>query len=109
MPFVSRDPLVPREEVEAVVAARRELGREHEVELVDSFLERIERAVERRAAERAPVRREDGQRRMVLALVSLVVGVPLTAIALATGGLAALLVVWAGVVLVNGAVAWRSS
>lgn len=100
---MGEEPVVPREELEAVLAARRELGAEREQELVESFLERVERGLDRRAAERAPRRDYRGheQRRFVLALASVAVGVPLTAIALAAGGLRALAVVWAGVVLVN--------
>ena len=100
-----------REELSAAVEARRELGPEHERELIESFLDRIERGLERRVAEQAPARRDYGgeqQRRLVLAAVSVAAGVPLTAIALATGGLAALIVVWAGIVLVNLAFSRRS-
>ena len=39
-------------DIEAALAARRELGARYDAELVDGFAERIERAVERRAAER---------------------------------------------------------
>jgi len=44
----------------------------------------------------------------VLAILSLAAGVPLTAIALATSGLVALVVVWIGIVLVNAAFARTS-
>ena len=105
---MSQNPLVPREELESVLAARRELGPEREQELVESFLERVERNLERRGTEQAPMLdRGHEQRRFVLALASVAVGVPLTAIALGTSGLAALAIVWAGVVLVNFAYARR--
>lgn len=42
----------------------------------------------------------------VLAIVSLALGIPLTAIAAGTGGLAGLLIVWVGIVLVNAVYAW---
>lgn len=40
-----------------------------------------------------------------MAIVSLIACIPLTAIALGAGGLAALLIVWAGIVLLNVAFA----
>lgn len=42
----------------------------------------------------------------VLAILSLALGIPLTAIAAGTGGLAGLLIVWVGIVLVNAVYAW---
>jgi len=42
----------------------------------------------------------------VLAILSLALGIPLTAIAARTGGLAGLLIVWVGIVLVNAVYAW---
>jgi hypothetical protein len=99
-----QEPLVPREDLAAVVEARLELGPEREPEVIDGFLQRVEGRLEHRLAERLPERRDyrgHEQRRFALALVSVACGIPLTAIALSTTGLAALVVVWAGVVLVN--------
>ena len=97
------------EDLRAALEARRELGPEHEQEVVDAFLDRIERSVAQRVASaRTPARRDhrgSEQRRFVLVIVSLAAGVPLTAIALASSGLAALVVVWIGIVLVNVAYA----
>ena len=67
-----------REELQAALAARRELGREYEPALVDSFLERVEKQLERRSG-------GVGQRehRMVTPLIlgSLGLAIPLLAIA----------------------------
>jgi hypothetical protein len=41
-----------RRELEATVAARRELGPEHDDALIDGFLERIDREIDRRVEER---------------------------------------------------------
>ena len=91
---------MPKEELQAAIEARRELGPTHEPELVESFVERIEqRLAERQPA--PPARREGREGSFVLALISMGVAIPLTAIALLNGGLIALLVVWAGIVLVN--------
>ena len=50
-----------RQEIEATVAARRELGPGHDEHLIDGFLQRMEseidRRVDKRLAERAPRRR----------------------------------------------------
>jgi cytochrome P450 len=106
-----QEPLVPREDLQAAVEARRELGPEREPEVIAAFLDRVESRLDRRLAERTPARRDDRsheQRRFALALISVACGIPLTAIALGTSGLAALVVVWAGVVLVNLAFARRT-
>ena len=97
--FVAEEPLVPREDLQASLAARRELGPDHEPELVESFLARIEQRLEKRPAH--PARREGREGSFVLAMVSVGAGIPLTAIALNLSGLVALLVVWIGIVLVN--------
>ena len=72
-------------DIEAALAARRELGARYDAELVDGFAERIERAVERRAAERGELqqRRTAGPRavrirQFVLGLISVGVGIPIT-------------------------------
>jgi hypothetical protein len=93
--------LVPRDEARAALAARRELGEEFDDALVESFARRIEQRLETRPAAK-PQRTED-ERGMsfVVALVSLGTGIPITAIALSNGGLPALLIAWAGIVLVN--------
>lgn len=95
------EPLVPKEELQASIDARRELGRDHEPELVESFLARIEERMAKRPPASAPARRDGREGSFVLALVSVGAGIPLTAIALSNGGLLALLVVWIGIVLVN--------
>lgn len=98
------DPLVPRDELQAAIDARRELGPEHEPELVDAFVARVERQLAERLREDAlPARRDErerDQRRLALALVSLGIAIPLTGIA-SGEGLLALVVVWSGIVLVN--------
>ena len=87
-----------------MVGARRELGEEMEPEVIDAFLDRVEAAVAARAAERRPAPAMPGDGRgeqLALAIVSLVSGIPITAIAAESGGVAAILVVWAGIVGVN--------
>ena len=43
-----------RQELEATVAARRELGVEHDEELISGFLERIERRLEKPGSKPEP-------------------------------------------------------
>ena len=91
---------VDREELTAAIEARRELGSDLEPHIVDSFVERIERRVaERKGAK--PAQRDDSGGTLVLAIVSLLAGIPITAIAATHGGIVAIAVVWAGIVLVN--------
>ncbi len=114
-----------KNELDASLKARRELGEEYESALVDSFLEkvdqRIDGAVERR------VRRQMAEQQMVVArgsrspkptdswgdrfgfgIVSLVLAMPLSAIGGGTAHLPGLLVAWAGIVGVNAFQAVRT-
>jgi hypothetical protein len=93
-----------RDELQAAIEARRELGPEREAELVESFLDRIETRLEERRPQPAPRRVEPSP---LLAMISLGVAIPLTAIAASNSGLAAVIVVWIGIVLVNFAYARR--
>jgi hypothetical protein len=87
--------MVEREDVQAAIEARRELGPELEPHLIDSFVERIEQRLPQR-----PVRAND-DKILALTIISLVAAIPLTAIAITQSGLIALVVVWTGIVLVN--------
>jgi hypothetical protein len=97
-------PVQPNE-LQAAIEARRELGSEHEPHLVESFVERIERRLMERPQPQAPARQDHADKS--LAIVSLVMAIPVTAIAATHGGIAAMAVVWLGIVLVNVAYARR--
>ncbi|MFI1798961.1 hypothetical protein ACH427_16670 [Streptomyces sp. NPDC020379] len=110
-----------RKELEATLQTRRELGPDYEPELIDGFLEKvdhkldeaIDRRVRRHLAEaQMSVARGarpgaagpgDGRfgERFGFAAISLVLAIPLTAIAVANTHLAGLVVCWAGIVGVN--------
>jgi hypothetical protein len=92
------EPIVPREEARATLAARHELGVDFEDELVDRFVEKVEKRLETRYGKAA---RREGDKPFNLAVVSIVLGIPLTAIAGGIAGLPGLLTVWAGLVLIN--------
>jgi Flp pilus assembly protein TadB len=103
---------VPVEEVAGTLAARQALGEEAEDAIIREFLDRsgqgIDARVEARLADweqHHPLPKKPATDRsgLALAIVSLVVGVPLTGIATAFGdsSLIVALVVWIGIVLVN--------
>jgi hypothetical protein len=102
------NPELPRDELAAVVEARRELGKEYEPALVESFIDRLDQVIDARIraglaergrseAERASALR--GQ--MQLGIGSLALGIPLSGIAGGTSGVWGLLACWGGIAAVN--------
>jgi hypothetical protein len=91
-----------QEELEATLAARRELGPEHEAELVAGFLDRIDREIDRRVEER--VRQLAPRRRGGSALHpgNLALCIPIVAIAGGIGGVPGLVVAFLALVIVFG-------
>jgi len=90
---------VEHDELQAAIEARKELGPRYDDEVIDSFVRRIEKKVDPRR--QLPASKQGREGSFLLALVSLGFGVPLTAIASSNSGLAAVIVVWLGIVLVN--------
>jgi hypothetical protein len=88
-----------REELQAVVAARGELGPEYEPELVESFLERVEQQVARRSRGVGPRREHRAVTPLILG--SLGLAIPLLGVAGDAGGLAGIALVCAAIVIVN--------
>jgi hypothetical protein len=109
-----------RTEIEALLETRRELGLRYDAELVDGFVERIERVVDQRVSDDLAQRqRADravaaaGPRQLALGIVSLVAGIPMTALSLAVPesadlSLVSLMLTWGGIASVNAAHAWQS-
>jgi hypothetical protein len=102
------NPDLPRDEFAAVLEARRELGKEYEPALVESFIERLDRVIDGRVqaglAEhaRSDVNRAESQRGQVqLGVASLAFGIPITAIAGGTAGVWGLIASWCGIAAVN--------
>lgn len=114
---VPEDTGLTRADLTAAVAARRELGPDYEDAVLDSFLTRLDRQTQARVdamvAERlssgtrqgagAPSQKDPG---LTLGVVSLIAGVPVTAIATTASGVTALIVAWGGIAAVNVAQAW---
>jgi hypothetical protein len=100
-----------RRDVEAALAAQRELGPEYGDQIAAGLADRVEQLAAYRTAElrQAAVQESEGSRyehiaqrnRFVTAIVSLGAGIPITGIAVAVGGLPETLVCWAGIVGVN--------
>jgi hypothetical protein len=97
-----------RRELEATVAARKELGPEYEHHLVESFLEKLERGLDRRRQDVVPPDHH-GVRTPAL-LGSVGIGIPVTAIALSNspgaGGVVVAIVAWIAIAVANVAF-WR--
>lgn len=113
-----------KSEFEAVLQTRKDLGSEMEPALVESFTEKVLAEMRRqqglssgpltRAQEQqfglAPARpkKEGPSQGLILAVISLVMAVPLTAISMSMGGPFMGALVWAGIVLVNLAAAFNN-
>ena len=103
------EPKISREEAEATLNARRQLGEDYEPALVESFVERIDAAIEARVDARVeqvlkgekPAKPRNDDHVLALAIVSLGVAIPMTAIAAHEGGMVGVLITWIGIVLVN--------
>jgi Flp pilus assembly protein TadB len=92
--------IVRRDELQAAVEARDELGADMEPALVDSFVERIERRLAERTeeSERSLKRKREHQKELVLGAMG--ISVPLLAIAAIFTGLAGVIVVCAALAVI---------
>jgi RNA 3'-terminal phosphate cyclase len=105
--------LPAREDLAAAIGARRELGKEYEDAVVDSFVARLDQRIAERVDEqvaetlgskpaaKAPARAPAADNSsLVVSLVSLGAGIPITAIS-SENGVVGLIVSWAGIAAVN--------
>lgn len=107
-------PHLPRDDLDAALAARRELGPDYDEAFAETVASRIREVLEGgrtkpmtpapATAEVAKAEREAG---LAVAIVSLIASVPLTAIAANVVGLPGLLTVWIGLTMINVAYALR--
>ncbi|MFC4587763.1 hypothetical protein [Sphaerisporangium corydalis] len=120
------DNTLPRDELRATVEARRELGPDYEHALIESFIEKIDAAIDTRVRSEVAAQngyghqgapftgQHQGQGKAAkqvdgtipIALGSLGIGIPLTAIAATQAGPAGLFLAWTGIILVNVAAAF---
>jgi hypothetical protein len=110
---------IPRDEAEAALEARRELGRDYEPAVVDSFVDRLDKVIQQRIDEgiakresqqnaaaagdynRYQLEKVQSGQRLALIIVSIVFSVPLSAIAASLWRPEAIALVWTGIVLLN--------
>jgi hypothetical protein len=90
--------IVRRDELQAVIEARAELGADMEPAVIDAFVERLERRIADSAAERAKDLKRKREHQKELILGAMGISIPLLAIAAIFTGLA-------GVIVVCGALA----
>jgi Flp pilus assembly protein TadB len=92
--------LVPKDELRATIAARKELGEDMEPALIDSFVERIEQRLAERGgeSEKSLQRKREHQKEMVLGAMG--ISVPLFALAAIFAGIAGVIVVCTALVLI---------
>jgi hypothetical protein len=98
-PSVAED-VVTKEELRALVEARKELDADMEPALIDAFAERVERRIADRAGQGdlALKRKRDHQKEMTLG--SMAISIPLLAIAAIFTGLPGVIAVCAALVLI---------
>jgi len=107
-------PSLSPDEIRAAAETHRDLGPEYQSAVIESFLDRVGRGIDARvdarlAAAQMPVAKPVRQHRerspMALAIVSISLGIPLSAIAVAAGshppGFAGLLVIWIAIAVIN--------
>ncbi|HEY6738994.1 MAG TPA: hypothetical protein VI076_09100 [Actinopolymorphaceae bacterium] len=106
---------IPRDDAEAALAARRELGHEFEPAIVDSFVDRLETVIEERVAAevqrrvgspelqklRQKAQSEHSSQSLALGIVSMALAIPLTAIVGGMAGPGGIVLVWVSIVLIN--------
>jgi hypothetical protein len=95
-----------QQELEATVAARRELGAGHDEHLIRSFLEKIDREIDRRVDERV-AQRVPRHPASVLNPATIAVCIPIVAIAGGIGKLPGLIVAFAALAIVFAAALTR--
>ena len=92
--------MVPKDELEAAIEARKELGAEMEPALIDGFVARIEQRLAQRAGdnERSLKQKRDHQKEMVLGAMG--ISIPLFALAAIFTGLPGVLAVCAALAVI---------
>jgi hypothetical protein len=107
-----RDTSPFREDLQATLDARRDLGPDYEPALVDSLVERMDATIaarvdaelRQRGVQPAKQQRASGSAMIPIALGSLGLGIPLTAIGSSAGRLG-FMVVWMAIIVINVAAA----
>jgi len=96
------------DEVRAAAELHRELEPEYRDAVVESFLDRVGKEIDARVDQRLAAQPRPQPRTIALAVVSVALGIPLTAIIMSlskSGQLAELAIVWLAIALMNVAYA----
>ena len=101
--------MAEREELQAALEARRELGPDYEPHIIDSFLERIEHRLDERRPRPARQHKPPEPPALVVPLVSIGMGIAITGAAsgIHPGGFIVAIVAWIAIAIVNVAYAMR--
>jgi hypothetical protein len=94
------EPTVDREELEAAIEARKELGAELEPAVIDSFVERIEQSLVKRDEQREKALRRKREHQKELVLGAMGISIPLMLIAAIFTGLAGVIAVSVAIAVV---------
>ncbi len=89
-----------REELDAILSARQELGTEYNEELADMLMERLDGVIDRRVEARLD-KSPKSSLSPAVPITTLALAIPLTAIAAAMLGIRGVLIVWAALIIVN--------
>jgi len=116
-------PSLTPDEIRAAAETHRDLGPDYQSAVIESFLDKVGREIDARVDARvaaaqphmspAPPARPASRERsaFVLAIVSISLGIPLTALTVTAGahpvGIAGLLVVWVAIAVINVAYSWH--
>ncbi len=90
-----------RDELDAILSARQDLGAEYNDELADLLMEKLDAEIDRRVKARMQKAPEKSTFSPAVPITSLALAIPSTAIAAAMLGFRGALVVWAAVIIVN--------
>lgn len=117
-------PSLTPDEVRAAAETHRDLGPEYQSAVIESFLEKVGREIDARVDARVaaaqphltpaqPARQTSRERSaFALAIVSITLGIPLTAITVAAGsnppGISGLIVIWLAIAVINVAYSWHA-
>ena len=108
--------MLPRDDLAAALAARRELGPEYDAAFLDKVVDRLDTSIEARLTAQLTERlrhatteaKKDRSSRITIAAISLIVAIPASAIGAAAGGGAGVFIVWLAITLINVAYALTS-
>jgi hypothetical protein len=109
--------MLPRDDLAAALAARRELGPDYDAAFLDKMVDRLDTSIEARLTSQLDERlrhdvaeaHKERSSRVTIAVISLVVAVPASGIAMSGDhGTSGLFVVWLAITLINVAYALTS-